>query len=467
MPTQRLPNIVYIHAHDAGRFIEPYGFPVDTPALSKFAREGVVFRKAFATSPTCTPSRVGMLAGQPPHESGVFGLTNQGWLIDHYNKHLVHVLNDLGYETALAGCQHEAQRPNLDPLQYARLLDEEETGEFYPPSVVHAEEYIAEMARRQARAGRPGHQPQGGERDGAAPAAGEDSQPFFLSFGTDEPHRNNKSREALGIGGESARFSKTRYYDPDRLDWHYTAPLPFLPDLPSIRKDVESLAEGVRIMDEYMGRVIGAIDQHGLSDNTLVIVTTDHGIEFPGGKKTLSEWGTGVMLMMRFPGRLPEGSVIEPIVSHLDVAPTVLDILGEPAKPWHRGKSLLGLISGETDSVHEAVFTEQTYHGSLEPLRCVRTERYKLVRRHFPDGPRMRQDGPATEVVEPFGWYDQERGNEELYDLYLDPMEACNRVTDPAYASVAQDLRDRLDRWMRETKDCFPSGDFPPPPRDS
>jgi arylsulfatase A-like enzyme len=385
-----------------------------------------------------------MLTGQPPHECGVFGLTGQGWLIDDYDKHLVRVLNDLGYETALAGCQHEALRPDLSPLQYQRLLDDVETGEFYPTSVIHAEEYIAEKARERARGV---------------------TTPFFLSFGTDEPHRNNFARESLGIGGESARFSKTRYYDPDMLDWRYTAPLPFLPDLPEIRKDVESLAEGARIMDEYMGRVLSAVDQHGLGEETLVIVTTDHGIEFPGGKKTLSEWGTGVMLLMRLPGRLPAGEIVEPIVSQLDVVPTILDLIGDSPRPWHRGRSLLPLIAGEVESVHEAIFTEQTYHGSLEPLRCVRTERYKLIRRHFPDGPRMRQDGPATEVVEPFGWYDQDRGEEELYDLYLDPMEACNRADDPAYAGIASELRRTLEGWMAETGDCFPSGQFPAPPR--
>jgi arylsulfatase A-like enzyme len=448
MSSSEKPNIVYIHAHDAGRYIRPYGFPVETPNLSKFAGEGVLFRKAFALSPTCTPSRVGMLTGQPPHECGVLGLTNQGFEIDDYDKHLVHVLNNLGYETALAGCQHEIQRPNLGPLGYRRLLDPEHTGEFYPESVIHAEKYLAEKGSAVTRGGN----------------ATEASAPFFLSFGTDEPHRNNIARDDLGIGGESARFSKTRYYDPDRLDFRYTPPLPFLPDLPEIRKDVESLAEGARIMDEYMGRVLYAIEQYGLADNTIVIVTADHGIEFPGGKKTLSEWGTGVMLMIRYPGAFDGGTVVEPIVSHLDVAPTILDLLGEEPMPWYRGKSMLPLVRGEKDSLHEAVFTEQTYHGQLEPLRCVRTERYKLVKRYHPDGPRMRQDGPATPIMERFGWYDRPLGNEELFDLYLDPTEACNRIDDPDYRSVAEDLRSRLDNWMNETSDPFPTGTFPPPP---
>lgn len=444
MATTPKPNIVYMHAHDAGRYIRPYGFPADTPNLQRFAGQGVLFRKAFALSPTCTPSRVAMLTGQPPHECGVFGLTNQGWRIDDYDKHLVHILNDLGYETALAGCQHEVQRPDLAPLAYERLLDPENTGEFYPESVIHAEEFLAEKSREPA-----------------------DGRPFFLSFGTDEPHRNNIGRPALAIGKESARFSKTRYYDPERLDWRYSPPLPFLPDLPEIRKDVASLAEGSRLMDEYMGRVLYVLEQYGLADNTLVFVTADHGIEFPGGKKTLTEWGTGVMLMMRYPGVLDGGAVIEPIVSHLDVAPTILDVLGEDPRPWHRGSSLLPLVRGEVESAHEGIFTEQTYHGSLEPLRCVRSERYKLVRRHFADGPRMRQDGPSTEVVAPFGWYDRQIGHEELFDLYLDPMEACNRIDDPSYQGIADDLRRRLDTWMAETGDCFPSGNFPAPPNAS
>jgi len=82
-------NIVYLHAHDAGRYVQPYGFPLETPNLMAFAKEAVLFRKAFCIAPTCGPSRAAMLTGQYPHQIGMYGLPGgQGWKIDDYNKHL-------------------------------------------------------------------------------------------------------------------------------------------------------------------------------------------------------------------------------------------------------------------------------------------------------------------------------------------------------------------------------------------
>jgi N-sulfoglucosamine sulfohydrolase len=434
------PNVVYIHAHDAGRFVQPYGYPVETPALMRFAKEAVLFRKAFAAAPTCSPSRAALLSGQYPHQCGMYGLTGQGWRLTDYRHHLARVLREEGYHTALAGCQHEAVHSDLSPLGYDEILDGEHAGEFSQDSVTRAEEYIARCA------------------DGTGP--------FFLSFGTDEPHRNNIARPELGIGKESARFSKTRYYDPEKLDWRYTAPLPNLPDLPEIRRDVESLREGVRIMDEYMGRIIGAIDHHGLREQTLVIVTTDHGIEFAGGKKTLGDLGTGVMLMLRGPGAGEGGRVIEPVVEQLDLYPTILELVGAEPRPWAEGTSLLPLLRNETDSVHDYVFTEQTYHGALEPIRAVRSERYKLVRRVRTPAPIMRHDGPTTPLLEEIGWYERSNATTELYDLYLDPQEACDRAGDPHYEAVHRELSSALDSWMERTADPFAVGAFPDPPTD-
>jgi N-sulfoglucosamine sulfohydrolase len=437
------PNIVYIHAHDAGRFVQPYGFPVLTPALMRFAREGVLFRKAFAAAPTCTPSRSALLSGQYPHQCGMYGLTGEGWRFNDYGHHLVRVLGEEGYHTALAGCQHEAGHDDLSVLGYDELLDPEHAGEFYQDSVTHAEEFIARAA--------------------GARAAGSD-EPFFLSFGTDEPHRNNIARPALGIDKESALFSKTRYYDPNRLDWRYTAPLGNLPDLPEIRRDVESLCEGVRIMDEYMGRIIGALDHHGLRDTTLVIVTADHGIEFAGGKKTLNDLGTGIMLMIRGPGGFDGGRVIEPLVEQFDLYPTILELIGASPRPWVEGTSLLPLVRGEAEQIHDYVFTEQTYHGDAEPIRAVRSERHKLVRRTMTPAPIKRHDGPTTPLLEELGWYERSDATEELYDLYLDPQEACNRIGDPRYAEVRAELTRALEQWMDRTGDPFPTGVFPERP---
>ncbi len=379
-----------------------------------------------------------MLTGEYPHQCGMFGLPGrQGWTLNDPSRHLVHTLNAAGFVTALAGVQHETNHADLSPLGYQEHLDTRpQKGEHYPETLDRVEEFLS----RQHTA------------------------PFFLSIGLDEPHRNNIARPEIGIGSESARFSKTRYYDPEKLDWRYTAPPPWLPDLPGMRKDTESLHEGVRILDGQVGRVMEMLRHRGLEGNTLLVLTTDHGIEFTGGKKTLTEHGTGVFLILRGPGPFQGGKVIESLVSHLDVYPTILEVLGLPRRPWLQGRSLVQLAGNPSMPHHEAIFTEQNYHGPLEALRAVRTERHKLVLRHDPVGNRMRHDGPTSPLMESLGAYDRPLGQEELFDLYLDPMEACNRANDPAYAAVKADLRSRLTRWMAETGDCFPTGCFPAVP---
>jgi len=347
--------------------------------------------------------------------------------------------------TVLAGVQHEANhREHFPEIGYTRVLEREtpareQDGECYPETIDKVEAFLATYDR---------------------------SRPFFLSVGIDEPHRDNLARPELNLHGKSDRFTKTRYYDPEKLDWRYTAPMPWLPDLPEIRKDTESYREGVKIMDEYMGRVLYALKHNGLDGETLVLVTSDHGTEFPGGKKTLRDQGTQVMLMIRGPKNTPfvGGRVIEPMVTHLDLYPTICELLGrEPDHPLE-GKSLLPLAGGGVGALHEFTFAEQTYHGPLEPLRSVRTERYKYIRRHFPTGPRMRHDGPTTPLMEALGHYDRAVGHEELFDLYLDPWETCNRAADPALAEIKAGLSRQLDEWMARTRDPFACGQFPPTP---
>lgn len=441
-------NIVYLHAHDAGRYVQPYGLPFDNPNLMAFAKESALFRKAFCIAPTCGPSRAALTSGQYPHQVGMYGLPGgQGWKFDDYGKHLVNQLNRWDYQTVLAGVQHEANHAEHFPeIEYERVLEREapardQDGECYPETIDKIERFLATR---------------------------EDSRPFFLSVGLDEPHRDNLARPELNLHGKSDRFTKTRYYDPEQLDWRYTAPPPWLPDLPEIRKDMESYREGVKIMDEYIGRVLYALKHNKLEGNTLVIITSDHGIEFPGGKKGLTDQGTQVMLLIRGPkdsdSPFAGGKVLEPMVTHLDLYPTICDLIGQTADHKLEGKSLVPLAAGETEQVHEAVFTEQTYHGPVEALRAVRSERYKYIRRHDAQGNQMRHDGPSTPVMEGHGWYDRDFGHEQLFDLYLDPMEACNRVADPAYAEIKAELSAKLDAHMAATEDPFPGGEFPPPP---
>src|SRR5437763_15364561 len=78
------PNILYIHSHDSGRYLQPYGYAVPTPNLQKLAREGVLFRQAFSAAPTCSPSRACLLTGQFAHQNGMLGLAHRGFAMTDY-----------------------------------------------------------------------------------------------------------------------------------------------------------------------------------------------------------------------------------------------------------------------------------------------------------------------------------------------------------------------------------------------
>ena len=99
-------NIIYIHSHDTGRYVQPYGHSIPTPNIQKLAEEGVLFRQAFCANPTCSPSRACLLSGQWAHTAGMGGLVNRGWSLPTPKNLIMHTLAEAGYETVLAGFQH-------------------------------------------------------------------------------------------------------------------------------------------------------------------------------------------------------------------------------------------------------------------------------------------------------------------------------------------------------------------------
>src|SRR5579875_2231831 len=101
-------NILYLHSHDSGRYLSPYGHAVPTPNVMRLARRGVLFRQMYSAAPSCSPSRAALLTGQTPHQSGMLGLAHLGWSLHDYKQHIIHTLGAHGYTSVLAGIQHVA-----------------------------------------------------------------------------------------------------------------------------------------------------------------------------------------------------------------------------------------------------------------------------------------------------------------------------------------------------------------------
>src|SRR3712207_6670277 len=108
-----LPNILYLHSHDTGRFIQPYGHTVLMPNVQALADQGVVFRNAFCAAPTCSASRACLLTGQYGQSNGMLGLAHRGWSLKDYRHHIVHTLRQAGYRSVLIGEQHIAKEPKV------------------------------------------------------------------------------------------------------------------------------------------------------------------------------------------------------------------------------------------------------------------------------------------------------------------------------------------------------------------
>ena len=408
-----MPNILYIHSHDTGRYIQPYGHAVATPNLQRLAEQGVLFRQAFTINPTCSPSRACLLSGECAHSNGMLGLAHRGFSMN-YEHHIVNTLKAQGYTTALAGVQHEARGPNAtETIGYDEFLG--------APQVAHvkAVEYL----------------------DNAP------TQPFFLAVGFFETHRE---------------FPTDPVDDP-----RYTLPPAPLPDTPDTREDMARFKTMARIYDDKVGQVLAALERNGLAENTLVISTTDHGIAFPRMKCNLQDSGTGIMLMLRGPGGFTGGKVVDAMVTHMDVFPTVCELAGITPPSWLQGASLGPVARGEVERVHEEIFFEVNFHASYEPKRAARTDRWKYIR-HY-DGrtkPVMPNcdDSLSKDVWAAVGWADRKPDEEQLYDLVFDPNETNNLAANPVYSEPLAEMQGRLTAWMKRTNDPLLEHGYVPAP---
>ncbi len=411
------PNILYIHSHDTGRYVSPYGHAIPTPNLQRLAEQGTLFRRAYCAAPTCSPSRAALLTGQSPHSAGMLGLANRGFQLADFRQHIIHTLQAAGYTAALAGIQHlnPAWRPDAaSEVGYDRVLTDKHS---------QAHSAAVDFLRSQP------------------------SEPFWLTVGFFETHRE---------------FPLEHDIDPA-----YVLPPAPLPDTPDGRQDMANFIAMAQTLDDKIGQVLGALDESGLRDNTLVIYTTDHGLAFPGMKCNLTDHGIGVALIMQGAGLFDGGNVIDAMVSHIDIFPTICELLDIDAPDWLQGSSILPLLRREVAAIRSELFAEVSYHAAYEPKRAVRSDRYKYIRRYDKrQAPVLSNidDGFAKSELLAAGFAERPPAPEQLYDTLLDPVERNNLIDDATYAPVLADLRARLERWMHETDDPLLQGDVPAPP---
>lgn len=433
---QRRPHILLVHCHDLGRHLSCYGAKtVNSPNLDRLGAHGVAADRMFASAPQCSPSRASMLTGRWPHSNGVMGLTHAdfGWDLHEGEQHLASRLRGAGYRTELIGVHHES-RVKEDHLVAGDLgFDSVRTG---------------------------GTAPEVSERTNAALdrlTGGE--QPFYLQVGFREPHRIPGRQDPPGIQGFIGD-----HMEPDR-SLGVGVP-PYLRRDASGEEEIAELQGAIGCMDAGVGQILDHLDELGLTDNTLTIFTTDHGLALPRAKCSLYDPGLEVAFIAHWPdGGWTGGRRLTELLSNVDLVPTLLDALGLPeGDAPHRiqGRSFLGLLDGSgVAEPREEVFGEMTFHDYYDPRRCIRTDRYKLIA-NFSSAPGFMDPSQSwqhrcTAVDEGIGHEDHHPAI-ELYDLHADPVELDNLAERADLAAVHDELLARLTAWMEEGGDPLLQG---------
>lgn len=431
----RRPNILFAIADDWGwPHAASYGDAVvQTKTFDRIARNGVLFHQAYVSSPSCTPSRGAILTGQF-HWRLKTGANLYGPFLDEFTTY-VELLEKAGYA---AGCSSKTWGPGRPQTRGRQLAGKrvKNFGEF--------------MRSR--------------DRD----------KPFVYWLGSSDPHRGYKRNSGAKSGMD---LSKVHMFG------HY-------PDHQMIRGDVADYYFEVQRFDRLVGNALRELETAGELQNTLVVMTGDHGMPFPRCKSNLYDAGTRVPLAVMWGAKVQPARTSKAFVSLTDLAPTFLQAAGLEVPGSMTGRSLLGLLTGKTDGAERdhVLFGKERHVPSQEapdlggyPGRGIRTHRYLYIRNFEPD--RWPNGTPDYEkAMKPGNWladtdngptktyivdhrdkdalhrraYDLcfgKRPAEELYDCVKDPDQLRNLAGDPELAKVKAKLWQRLESKLRATGD--------------
>jgi len=409
----RRPNVLVFVTHDTGRHLGCYGIrEVCSPNIDRMAGQGVRFDRFFAAAAMCSPSRAAMFSGLHPQTNGVMGLVHAPWWWRYREdaRHIAHYFRDAGYHTVAAGIVHEA----LD-IMGTLGFDQHIAGN----QASHLTRHVPEKLRSLA----------------------ESEKPFYLQIGSFQTH---SPYDADGAKPDSERGV---YVPP-----HYVR------NAESERRFAD-FQGSIRHADCAVGAILDALEETGLADNTIAVFTVDHGIAFPRSKATLYDPGIGTALVMRWPaGGVVGGRVCSHLLSNVDLTPTLLELAGVEVPNGLHGASFASVCRDEhAGPVRDAIFAEHT-HPSVRPdTRCVRTDRWKMIRNFFPSrrilvpvdltGRLKEGKGPrnTTKFV-------------ELYNLESDPMESYNLAKYAVHAETLRDLSRRLMQHMQAVSDPILDG---------
>ncbi len=430
VPPRDLPNVVLIVSEDHGPHLGCYGDPnAHTPNLDRLAEEGVRFTNHHTTCAICSPGRASILTGLYPHQNGQIHLATHKYAMYRHFSNLATILKEAGLRTARLGKLHVLPE---EAIPFDFVWNE-------PDRISFGHRDVHETATVAGR------------------FANQEDSPFFLYACFSDAHLP-MLHQSFGVPGAPLRGEDIT--------------LPgFCPvDAPHMRDRLAGYYNCLERLDTGIGLMLAEL-QRQTDRETIVLFTVDHGQQFIRGKLTSYEGGLRVPLIIHAPERMGTGLVRDELTSHVDILPTVLDLLGLPPLAERSGSSLAPLGRGEEPAWRQYVVGEWTGRPARWfPQRSIRNHRFKLIVNYLSG----RENLGMKEYLPPGAWESSldaddvaalptdlqsalERAvlppPEEIYDLQEDPFELNNLAGEAVLDSVRTELRQALTEWQTEHGD--------------
>jgi N-sulfoglucosamine sulfohydrolase len=443
-----LPPIIFLTVDDMNwDSVGVFGSRVEnpTPNIDKLAGESVRFQHAYVQVAVCTPSRHAMLSGCHSHVTSTEGFVD----IKPVAPTIPQILQENGYYTAIIN-------KGVAKYGWDMQADRKETNQGRDPEI------YAQLVRK------------------AYTNAKEQGKPLFIMANTMDPHRPFHDSDEQAQWAEISKIipqlkKASRIYRPDEV---YVPSN--LPDLPPIRKEMAEYYSSVRRADDVVGAIVRTLEELGISDEALILFISDHGISMPFAKANVYRESLRVPLLVRLPHKSEGGRIVaEKLVSAVDLAPTILDVIDLPIPAKMQGHSFKELITESAPKDHSAWnYTYGYYYQDTNPGRTpmftVQDLRFGyIVNLFYGTGKRvetsdygngstwqtMLKEAKVNPEIDARVNFYRTRALEELYDYEADPYALNNLIDDPAYAEVRARLTANLEQWMINTG-CYAQDAF-------